>query len=199
WHEASTRVGTPSDKEPPAAGDVAPPLPPLPETTEASDTQNLVPALPPIDPSIVEALQKVLLDAGDPGVPHLIVHVEEQRGREEQENAIPPEWPSEPSEVEFPSLFIDPVDDPLTIAEEEESLERVVSPAVDWSKLIQEVIDAIRAAKSVLVGNAGAELERESELQLGSAKIEILTGLSGQRFILVSLSLEASGDLRALQ
>jgi hypothetical protein len=174
-------------------------LQPLPDSHSGVEPQNPTPALPAIDPSLIDALQKALLAVGDLGVPRLILHVEEQPDNDDQENAVPPEWPSEPSDVEFPSLFVDPVDDPLTIVEDEEPAEDLPPPAIDLSKLIQEVVDAIRAGNSVLVQKAGAGLNLEFEWQLGGARVAVLSGHDGQRYVLVSLSAEASGDLRAAQ
>ncbi|HEY1859877.1 MAG TPA: hypothetical protein VGG61_05965 [Gemmataceae bacterium] len=157
------------------------------------------PQLPSVDPKVIEALQKVLKEVGDLGVPRLILHVDEQPGSEELEKPEIPEWRSQPNDVEFPSLFVDPVDDPLTIAEEQEPADEVEASTVDLASLLQEVIDVIHAGQSVLVEKAGVGLELELEVDLYGANVKVLTGYSGHRFVLVSLSPEAAGDLRAAQ
>jgi hypothetical protein len=181
------------------------PLPLLPYLLLGANNPPAVPAftlepqLPPLDPTIVEALQKVLKQAGDLGVPRLILHVGEQPGNEEQENPETSDWRSQPNDVEFPSLFVDPVDDPLTIVEQEESADKVEASPIDLAGLIQEVIDVIHSGQSILVENAGVGLELELEVDLKGANVKVLSGYSGHRFVLVSLSPEAAGDLRAAQ
>jgi hypothetical protein len=152
-----------------------------------------------IDPKIVETLLKVLKEAGEFGVPRLILHVEEQSGSEEQENPETSEWRSQPNEVEFPSLFVDPVEDPLTITEEKEASEKNEDAPLDLTSLLQEVIDVIHSGQSVLVEKAGVGLDLELEVDLSGANVKVMTGYSGHRFVLVTLSPEASGDLRAAQ
>jgi hypothetical protein len=181
------------------------PLPLLPNLLpyasdpSAKQSTTLEPQVPPIDANIVEALLKVLREAGEFGVPRLILRVDEQPGSEEQESPETSEWRSKPNKVEFPSLFVDPVDDPSTIAEEEESAEKTEPSPMELNRLIQEVIDVIHSGQSVLVEKAGVGLELELEVDLQGANVKIMTGYSGHRFVLVSLSPEASGDLRAAQ
>jgi len=154
---------------------------------------------PPVDPKLVETLLKVLKGAGEFGVPRLILHVEEPSGSEEQENRETSEWRSQPNDVEFPSLFVDPVEDPLTITEEKEAAEKGEDAPLDLVGLLQEVIDVIHSGQSVLVEKAGLGLELELEVDLSGANVKVMTGVSGHRFVLVTLSPEASGDLRAAQ
>jgi hypothetical protein len=161
----------------------------------------LTPTLPPIDPKIVDALQKVLKETGDPTVPRLIIHVEDLPASEEQEPTVPPEWSGEPQDTEIPRLLIDPVEDKkLAItSDEEEPDDSEELSTEEWSALLREVIDAIRAGLSVGVeSNAGPTSASHSE-HFGGIEVEITIGSGGEQYVMVSLSLEASGDLRAAQ
>jgi tetratricopeptide (TPR) repeat protein len=74
------------------------------------------PDLPPIDPGVVGAMEKILTEVGEPGPEKLTVTVEEQGAAEEQ--AEPP-----PSDEEPPTLLLDPPgDDPAEHAARGEPL-----------------------------------------------------------------------------
>src|SRR5262249_13390401 len=78
------------------------------------------PPLPPVDPAVVDALEKVLHDVGDPTIPKLVIEVDEPAA-EEQADPVST-WPYVPPEMDvLPSLFVDPDEDDLTLDDEEPS------------------------------------------------------------------------------
>jgi len=170
------------------------------EKIDRMGREELTPTLPPIDPKIVDALQKVLKETTNPTVPRLIIHVEEQPPAEEQEAAVPPEWSGEPQEEDIPRLLIDSVDDKLTIAsEDDESDEPQEFSSDEWSALLREVIDAIRAGLSEEVEINAVPTSVHHREKYGGIEVEVTLGSGGEQYVRVSLSPEASGDLRAAQ
>jgi hypothetical protein len=161
---------------------------------------EIVPHLPPIDPKIVDALEKVLKESADPTVPRLIIHIEDQPADEEQDPAVPPEWSGEPQDMEIPRLLVDPVEDELTItSEDEEPAEPNELSWEEWSALLREAIDALRSGLSVEVKPNASPTGVPQREQFGGVQVEITIGNGGEQFVKVSLSPEASGDLRAAQ
>jgi hypothetical protein len=164
------------------------------------DSEVIVPILPPIDPKIIDALEKVLKESTDPTVPRLIIHVEDPPASEEEEPAVPPEWSGEPQEDDIPRLLVDPADDKLTITpEDEEPAELEELSTEEWSAALRDVVDAIRAGLSVSVGTDAGPTGVPHREQFGGIEVEIALGFGGERYIKVSLTPESSGDLRAAQ
>jgi hypothetical protein len=157
----------------------------------------VAPTLPPIDPRIIDALQRILKETANPTVPRLIIHLEEQPIGEEQEPVIPTEWSSEPRDAEIPHPAVDPVDDELT-PEEDEAQEPEELSKQEWSALLREVIDALRAGLNVEV-EATAPTNLTQREHFSGIEIEVTFGSGGEQFVKVWLAPEASGDLRAAQ
>jgi hypothetical protein len=173
------------------------------QATEQINTmarQGLAPTVPPIDPKILDALQKLLKESGNPTVPRLIIHVEEQSVGEEEEPAVPSEWSDEPSAVEVPRLLVDPADDQLTLTpEEDEPAEPEEFSKEAWSALLRDAIEAIRSGLGVEVEMTVATPNVSQREHFGGIEIEVTIGSGGEQFVKVSLSPETSGDLRAAQ
>jgi hypothetical protein len=162
--------------------------------------QGLAPTVPPIDPKIIDALQKLLKESGNPTAPRLIIHVEEQSVGEEEEPAVPSEWSDEPSAVEVPRLLVDPADDQLTLTpEEDEPAEPEEFSKEAWSALLRDAIEAIRSGLGVEVEMTAATPNVSQREHFGGIEIEVTIGSGGEQFVKVSLSPETSGDLRAAQ
>jgi hypothetical protein len=170
-----------------------------PSGSNETGLQDLKVSLPAIDPKIVDALQKVLNESANPTVPRLIIHVEDQPAAEEQEPAVPSEWSIEPREEEIPRLLIDPVEDQMTITSEEESDEPKDLSPEEWNALLREVIDAIRGGLSEEVEINAVLTGVPHREQFGDIGVEVTIGSGGEQYVRVSLSPEASGDLRAAQ
>jgi hypothetical protein len=167
---------------------------------EESQLERVVPTLPPIDPKIIDALEKVLKESGDPTAPRLIIHVEDPPATEEEESAVPPEWSGEPQEDDIPRLFVDPAEEKLTITpEDEDPAEMEELSSEEWSAVLRDAVDAIRAGLSVSVDTDAGPTGVPHREQFDGIEVEIALGFGGEMFIKVSLAPESSGDLRAAQ
>jgi tetratricopeptide (TPR) repeat protein len=91
------------------------------------------PDLPPVDPGILSAMEKVLTEVGEPGADKVTVTVEEQGADEE-----PEEQPASSEEV--PTLLLDPPGD-----------DRADHAAKNLT--LQDLLDTLRSAACVEVGN----------------------------------------------
>lgn len=172
------------------------------------DKNFLRPALPPIDPKVVEALEKLLGETGDPDMPKLLIRGAEPASEEEQEANLHSGWLPAPIEPGFPSLLRLPirvnlaVDDEEATEDEPEILGMPFELFVpDWNALVREMLDALSMGSCVEIdGSNLGHLRLLAEKQLGAVQIQVFSDNEGLwRCVVTTLDPEASGDLRAAQ
>jgi tetratricopeptide (TPR) repeat protein len=151
---------------------------PCPWAAEPRTTMRQ-PDLPPVDPTVAAALDKILIEAGKSGVKPIAVHVEERGTAEEQE---------EPADTEVPTVFIDaPGTDP-------------VKRAAEYLPL-QDLVDALRSMACVEVDRFPECTRGRCHLSLGCLCAELSwdrRGEHGSFTFGVGIS-DPTTDLRAEQ
>jgi tetratricopeptide (TPR) repeat protein len=116
---------------------------PCPWAAEPRTTMRQ-PDLPPVDPTVAAALDRILIEAGKAGAEPITVRVEERGAAEEQE---------EPADTEVPTVFIEaPGTDP-------------VKRAAEYLPL-QDLVDALRSVTC-------AELDRFPECTRGRCQLSL--------------------------
>jgi hypothetical protein len=180
------------------------------EKNEASDPaaavdmeeeQALIPRLPPIDPKIVDALEKVLADCPDP-VPAKLVVLEVVPASSEAQEAPTASWPTGTPQVEIPTLLEEWEDPDLTVQteDEEENSGGARPPISDLNQMLRDVIDALRQGACADVDTEGEEgLRAQVETQIGGVVVKLVYDESGIHCAVVRLLPEACPDLRARQ
>ncbi len=182
--DAIAPVADPSYQGPPCGGDIL-------------DEVNLLPPnLPPIDFKLVEALEKVLLETGDPSVPKLVIAVDPPALEEEAEEPMS-QWPFAPK-PEMASLYVDPPDDDLELQEEAPLPAAPNSETADLNERLRELLDAL---KNGLYVDANAEPDNSKvviDLHLGTLTYRVLLDDAGHHYLIVGLSPLVTKDLKAL-
>jgi tetratricopeptide (TPR) repeat protein len=210
---------TPEEAQEPEAGatdgEVIPPpqlegedtevMPPADESPPDTGPQALVqPPLPRVDPAIVDALEKVLRESGDPTIPKLVIEVDEPAADEQADPVST--WPYVPLETDVPpSLLVDPGDDDLALEEDEDdapSAEGMARAFIDdhLEEMLRDTLDALRQHVCCDVDIDGPNGPRgRVNFQIGGMQFTLVCDGWGHRLVVVRLTPEASGDLRALQ
>lgn len=166
------------------------------EQTQPYDVQ-LKPELPPIDPKVVDALEKVLKESGAPLKPKLIVVPVEPSDIEEQEEPVS-QWPLVPPELEMPSLYLPLETEELDLYEEDGSVAVPTQP--DAEAAFRQVLDSLREGMYLDVSGVDPEtLETKVTLRLNGIECHLILDGSGHRYFLVGLMPEATGDLKEIQ
>jgi hypothetical protein len=176
--------------------------PPLPR--DKPDDEVLRPVLPAVDPKIVDALERLLAEAGDPGTPRLVIHVDEPAD-DDEEDEPPAGWPL-PAGFEVPVLFVDSVFEALTLDEElagdedDDEDEEDVPPFLDVNQLLRDVIETLRRTTGTPEGALESQPRQSSEtFRAGAVEFTVESDDNGYNYIRLWLLPEESGDLRAAQ
>ncbi len=176
-----------------------------PQADEPEGGAALEPSLPPVDPRIVDALEKALSEIGEPTAGRLIIQVDEEpAGSEEQEEEPVSQWPYLPSDVEIPSLLVAPVDSDLELAEDDaeaaEEPNDPEAPAADVNELLRNVLEAVQQGACVEVdGSQPSGLRIRCEIQVSGVECRMYGDSAGHGYVVCTLLPEACRDLRAAQ
>jgi hypothetical protein len=163
--------------------------------TQPYDVQ-LHPSLPDVDPKVVEALERVMKEAGDPLKPKLIIVPEPASDTEESEDPVS-QWPLVPPEHEIPSLYLPLETDDLDLYEDETA---AAPKAPNAGEILRDVLDAVKQGLYVEVSGVDPEtLETKISVHVHGIECELVLGNFGHRYLLVGLLPQATRDLKALQ
>lgn len=176
-----------------------------------------------IDPRIIDQLQRALLETGDPMMPRLILYLDGEddasalhptispqgggqgeEAAEEEDLHLGLAWPSPPPEPEIPSLYLQPPsysDVAVSYENEDVGDEELSGHAADLNDILRNAAEAIRAGEATEIDCTKALCWRQgSELHVGGVRLQLALSKNGLwRFVVVSLTPEVSGDLRAAQ
>ena len=138
------------------------------------------PDLPPVDPKVVGAMEKILTEVGEPGAETATITVEEQGAAEEQD-----EPPASPEEV--PTLLLDP-----PVADTAEH-----SPC---SPILLDLADRLRSAACVEVDSQPLGGRGQCQVPLGMISARVAWDWRGEHgSFLLALGIGETADLRAEQ
>jgi len=205
--EEATQEKAEEPKTEAGAGEDTEVMPPSEEPAEPPDCgpQTLVqPQLPPVDPAIVEALEKVLREVGDPAIPKLVIEVDEPAA-EEQADPVST-WPYVPPQIDVPpSLLADPEDDDLALEDDDEGAASPEDQA--WAYLGDHLEDMLRGTVESLRQHVCCDVDIDSpfgprgrvNFQVGDVQCTLVCDGWGHRLFVVRLTPEATGDVRDLQ
>jgi hypothetical protein len=209
---AAQRLGelrAPANSEPlPTAAEEegAPPDQPAIEELPAPDPIGTVLRvdLPPLDPRLVDALERLLAETGDPEMPKLIVLDQEPAPTERAEADPGLGWPLTPIDPDLANRLAaetDPGPDADEEAAEEDEEEALPEAPPDWNALLHEVLDAIHAGTCIEIDGSNLDrLRLQCQRQVGGVLVHIVTDDDGVwQCTVVSLVPGAGGDLRAAQ
>jgi hypothetical protein len=191
----------------PEAKDEAPPSP-AEETTPEPSGALLVPMLPPADPKVVDALEEVLAEAGDPTTAKFVIQVEDNGGAEEAEEEPVSQWPYTPPQAVMPSLYAEPVENDSATEDEPPAEEggnnpgaRLMPSSSAVGEVLRGVIEAVRAKTFTDVDDSRLEeLGYPYQVEIGAVTFRLIEdGSDGWTGLVLSLRPEASGDLRTAQ
>jgi hypothetical protein len=161
----------------------------------------LEPALPPLDPKVVEALQKVLAESETPDVPRLIIEVEEPAVEEEQEGL--PGWLRlcVPLESPIRNLFIEPAPSDLILKSDEPSAGEEQEGSEMEHDLLYYDFCAFRGldADIDLDISYPQGLRVRCEVQIAGRAFRLLWDKGGCVSFTVSVVADSAEDLRAAQ
>lgn len=170
-------------------------------TTPDNDQETLLPRLPPIDPKIVDILEKVLAQSDDPLHPKVVIQLEDPAESADPRQDGPSAWPTAASVTEFPSIYEIPTEDEPADEEEDEAV-AAPSPALDWNDLLRDVAEALQQGGGTDLDGPGLARWRTTpcDLELGGIQVRwTLNANSLTQSVAVALVPEACGDLRLLQ
>jgi hypothetical protein len=193
---------TPAD--PPLSGNLAlAEEPPSPIPDPVGESSRLGP--PPIDPKLVDALERLLAETNDPEMPKLIIQDQEPPPPEETEADTGLGWPLTPGDPDLASRLAaelapgpstdDESDDP------EEGAAGIPETPPDWDTVLREAIEAVSAGRASEIDASRLEhLRIVCERQVGNIFVQIISdGDSLWPCTVVSLAPGAGGDLRSAQ
>lgn len=202
--EDSKPVAPKSEADGGADDDVMPPAEEPSEPPEVGPLKLIQPPLPPVDPHIVEALEKVLREIGDPASPKMVIEVDEPAA-EEQEDAVST-WPYVPPQTDVPSSLLgDPQDDELTLGDEDDGIPSPEDQA--WrhigghlEEMLRNTVEALQQHVCTSVDIDGSNGPRgRVNFQIGNVQCTLVCDGWGHRLVIVRLTPEATGDLREVQ
>jgi hypothetical protein len=205
--ENPDETATPAPCDEPSAPDPEVASEPATEETETPPASSLLPELPPVDPKIVDALEKVLAEAGAPGTPRLTIQVEEAAGTEEEQEELVSQWPYVPFEQEMPSLYIPPPPQDLVLddgdapqADDDADDDSDPSSPGALNAVLRGALEALQQGACVEVDLSRPEnLRLRCEFEVAGLQCRILYDYAGHSYVVCALAPEASGDLRAIQ
>jgi hypothetical protein len=176
-----------------------------PESPPGCSDPLVQPPLPPVDPAVVDALEKVLREVGDPTIPKLVIEVDDP-AEEEQQDPVST-WPYVPPQTDVPpSLLVDPDEDDLTLEQEEEPA--TPSPEDEaWEHVAQHLEGMLLGTTDALRQQlcCDVDLSRPTgprgriNFQIGAVQCTLVCDGWGHRFVAVGLTPKATGDLREVQ
>lgn len=195
------------------ADECVPPTPDAPPEDANSDDGlpdpdvSLRPDLPTVDPKVVDALERVLAESGEPAATKLIIVEEEPANDEEQAEEPVSQWPYLSTDTEMPSLFV-PMLSPLSLQEDEDddpeeqepSGGDTLSPFGSLNEMLREAVEVLQQNGCIEVseGNYGS-LRYRCQVQVGGVECQLYCDTNGHGYLTVTLLPGASGDLRAAQ
>jgi hypothetical protein len=156
---------------------------------EPRDEQTLRPELPPVDPKVVDALEKILAEAANPVPAKLIILDSEPEAGDGQEEPVS-QWPYVRPPLDIPSLF-GPLQkgDAATEAEEEaEEAGAEDEVPANLNDLCREVLDALHSGAWIDIDVSRTEgLRTQCEVQIGGIDFKVIWSDSGHRCAVLKL------------
>ena len=159
--------------------------------------------LPPLDPRLIDALEQLLAETGDPEMPKLIIQDQEPAPAEPADADPGLGWPLAPIDPELANQLAAEAD--LSPAEEaadaDKDEEAVPEVPPDWNAVLREVLDAVHAGTCTEIDFSNLDhLRVQCQRQVGGVLVHIIIDDEGYwRCTVVSLIPGTGGDLRAAQ
>jgi hypothetical protein len=154
------------------------------------------PDLPPVDPKIVDALEKILAEAADP-LPAKLVILDSAHYLGDHQAEPVSEWPCGPSPVKMPSMLAEPENPDAALEDDDDSREAVPD---DFDELFREALESLRSHAWIDIDSSREDgLRAECELQIGGIDLKLIRNEPGQCWAVIKLLPEACPDLRAAQ
>jgi hypothetical protein len=182
---------------------------PAPEEQVPDSDEAMQPQLPPIDPKLVDALEKALVTSDESGRAKLIIRriKPEASERNAAVTDAVSQWPTAAPERDMPSLFVEPDGPDETAGQESDEgadhdiRTEFAASADEWNEMLRDAIESIRAGAYSAIDEASPQrLPTLVERQVGAIRLQVVSDSDGEwSGLIVTLLPEASGDLRAVQ
>lgn len=202
---------TPEDEDPANAEQLPPPHSDEPQS-DGNPNDNapesdaaLRPELPAVDPKVVDALERVLAQSGEPISSKLVIIADEPVANGEQVEEPISQWPYLSTDVQMPSLFV-PMLNPQSLqededdgGEEENPMDDDLSPVSSLNEMLRDAVEVLQQGGCIEVDDSKHGCLRfRCQSQVGCIECQLFQDDTGHGYMTLKLT-DVPGDLRAAQ
>jgi hypothetical protein len=180
---------------------------PLPVPLQSSLLESIPATLPPIDPKLVAALERLLVSAGEPDLPKLILQEGPNQSAAEHDDdarlgwSIPISVPDQSTILLLPAVAPPVLDEQGSADDEQDDAYLAISVIRDWNDVLRATVDGLATAAYLDVDSSRlARLRMVGEKQIGIVQVRVFSDEDDVwRAVVATLLPEGSGDPRAIQ